>query len=344
MHQVIEMATVYPKGRLYQLLSKYFQLPTLCVSPLLKWLKVVIEEAISPEVEYRVDLQKRINASPKQKNTPKFSNAVQGFYYKGLKQSTAIVFGFFFHSLPFFIFVFHKGKKYIHSVSSKSLQGKIYLNTKSSFSVRVWKPFSYIEDQCGFIERCLHRRQKMSWSQTDAKVASTDPHLLVLMLLCMEPPLSVGRAYDLLLTNTIKQRWWDVHGYLYMIVLHKIVTPSWEETLSLGGFEGTLLCCELPYRDSHVARISGESVARKKLLSSSLQKWHVANNHVNWRADSSPVKPNDETTTQADPLLSEILRQRIQLSHDCTHDPQKRWDNKCVLFYSTKFSLLCSDS
>lgn len=154
--------------------------------------------------------------------------------------------------------MFDKGKKYVHSVSSKSLQGKIDLNTESSFSVRVWEPLSCIEDQRGLIERCLRRRQKMSWSQTDAKVASTDPHLLVLMSLFMEPPLSVGRAYDLLLTDTIKQRWWDVHGYLYMIVLHKMVTPLWEETLSLGGFEGTLLCCELPYRDSHVARISGE--------------------------------------------------------------------------------------
>lgn len=62
-----------------------------------------------------------------------------------------------------------------------------------------------------------------------------------------------------------------------------------------------------------MARSSGESVARKELPlpSRSLQKLRVVNNHVNLKADPSLVKPNDETTAQADTLLTETLKQRI---------------------------------
>lgn len=56
-----------------------------------------------------------------------------------------------------------------------------------------------------------------------------------------------------------------------------------------------------------------------------MQKLNVASNHVNLKAGPSPVEPHDETTTQEDALLAafETLRQRTQLSHDCTFDPKK---------------------
>lgn len=42
---------LYPKDKFYQLLSVF---NTYTVSPLLRWLKVGIEQAVSTEAEYRV--------------------------------------------------------------------------------------------------------------------------------------------------------------------------------------------------------------------------------------------------------------------------------------------------
>lgn len=134
----------------------------------------------------------------------------------------------------------------------------------------------------------------------------------------MELALSVVGPYDLPLTSGIKQRWWDVHGYLYIIMLHKIITLSREDTLSLDGFEE--ICCHVISHHMALAMWQGtqdslELERNWSLQCSRLQKLNVANNHRNLKADTSPVEPSGDTPTQADNLLAayETLRQKIQL-------------------------------
>ena len=168
----------------------------------------------------------------------------------------------------------------------------------------------------------------MSWKQIDPKVVPNYPHLLVFMPLCMALPLRVDRTCDLLLTNRIKQRWWHVQDYSYRIVLHETVISVLQGgSLPWWLWRNKLLCCKLPYGGDHVTRSSGQPVAKRNwsLQSSSLQELNVAHNHINLKADPSAVELNGETTTLADTLLAacETLRQRTQLSHVGTQDPQK---------------------
>lgn len=116
---------------------------------------------------------------------------------------------------------------------------------------------------------------------------------------------SVGRIYDLLLTDRIWQWWWVATS---MNRLHKSLTCF----LFLVGFLpcwfwwNKLPSCELSYGDIYMARHwewPRPTVSKK--LSPSFK-------HVFLEARPSPPKSSDETL---DGVLVKILKQRYPLSH-----------------------------
>lgn len=117
----------------------------------------------------------------------------------------------------------------------------------------------------------------------DSTTAPSDPHSSCSSHRGITPlPLSVGRTYDLLLTNKIWPTWQDVTS---MITFHKTVTS----TLKTGSLPCWIWWSQLPYREAHTSSQQGSEIlspkARKEL--------NLANNHINLEEHPSPVEPSD---------------------------------------------------
>lgn len=107
-------------------------------------------------------------------------------------------------------------------------------------------------------------------------------------------PSSVGGTHELLLTNRICQRWYDVLDYVY--TLQKIVTHLAKRLcLSLAGFEDTgCHVCELLCGEEHVTRSWRWPPAQRKKRTEvlNLANWrglNSANNTVSEEVDPSPL-------------------------------------------------------
>lgn len=136
---------------------------------------------------------------------------------------------------------------------------------------------------------------------------SPDVHTFVQSL-----PLRVGGAHDWLLTIRMQPRQRDDCHWLHCKRLH----PS--STLALGS-----LSCWLWRKSCH------ESYCFKEMYSANSLS----------ELGSSPF-PSQTPRWKPSPGLDCIL-QRIQLSHAHTPDPQKLWNNRCVLLLATKFAVIC---
>ena len=144
-------------------------------------------------------------------------------------------------------------------------------------------------------------------------------------------PSSVGGTHELLLTNRICQRWYDVLDYVY--TLQKIVTHLAKRLcLSLAGFEDTgCHVCELLCGEEHVTRSWRWPPAQRKKRTEvlNLANWrglNSANNTVSEEVDPSPLSLRwDHHLPRLWLQLWKILNRRTQLN--CS---QRR--NECVWF------------
>ena len=124
-------------------------------------------------------------------------------------------------------------------------------------------------------------------------------------------PSSVGGTHELLLTNRICQRWYDVLDYVY--TLQKIVTYLAKRLcLSLAGFEDTgCHICELLCGEECVTRSWTWPPAQRKKRTEVL-------NLVNWKG---LISANDAMSGEVDPSRIEPqMRSPLGQYSDCNFE------------------------
>ena len=160
----------------------------------------------------------------------------------------------------------------------------------------------------------------------------------ILALSCLiPPPSSGGGTHELLLTNRICQRWYDVLDYVY--TLQKIVTHFAKRLcLPFAGFEDPgCHASELLCGGEHVTRSwRWPPAQRKKTEALNLETerdWILPT--TLWVKKLIPHHwASDEITTWPTLWLQlwKILKQRTQLNCSQIPDPKKLWRNKCGRF------------
>lgn len=137
---------------------------------------------------------------------------------------------------------------------------------------------------------------------------------------------------DLILTNRMWQKWWDVCHYVYVTLFHKpVIFISWGDTLPCWLWGNKQSRWESPHGEKLRATCR-QQAARSRLEGGyTTRDWMLPPHEFERR--SFLIWAKDETTALANVTVAamwEILKQRTQLSHAETLDPQKLSNNKCM--------------
>lgn len=183
------------------------------------------------------------------------------------------------------------------------------------------------------------------WGKDLGQLLKDSPKSLLLILtpLCNPIPLYAGWTNDLLLTNRIQDKSWEV---MSEIRIKKPVILSYFHSVFPWLFSSRLLWwSKLPYYEPPVEREwppANSQWGTKALWPTAHEELSAAKNDTN-ALGSGSFLDRPLMWTAAQPMLCslwETLKQRAQLSHISSPDLQKivRWE---MLIQATKLRIIC---
>lgn len=126
----------------------------------------------------------------------------------------------------------------------------------------------------------------------------------------------VWQAWDLILPNRIQQRWQDICDYMYMIILHKTVTPvlrkkkkkTFSPLLTWKKQAATFVCPHIKKRSKELRIASGQKTLPPTIewdsKSSSLQRTEFCQEPHKFGGRFIPNQTSRETAFRTNPLIA----------------------------------------